>query len=210
MNFLDGYSGVFHCPFYQGCYYMVTGVVLCHYELTDFFELMITTFSSCSFPINYRENAYTWNVLVLHWSKNALLLNVLVLQWLKGVTELLKLQSVTKIMWLPPTAPLINIGCKFTWSFLTTTAWHSLLRLGTTLNQGEGGFWVSLSKSNIFLGLFRENIVSLDHFCDWLQFLITTKIIFCSTLKHHSFWYIQMHHFKKQCFYYSIWTCIWL
>ena len=139
-----------------------------------------------------------------------LLLNVLVLQWLKGVTELLKLQSVTKIMWLPPTAPLINIGCKFTWSFLTTTAWHSLLRLGTTLNQGEGGFWVSLSKSNIFLGLFRENIVSLDHFCDWLQFLITTKIIFCSTLKHHSFWYIQMHHFKKQCFYYSIWTCIWL
>ena len=150
------------------------------------------------------------NVLVLHWSKNALLLNVLVLQWLKGVTELLKLQSVTKIMWLPPTAPLINIGCKFTWSFLTTTAWHSLLRLGTTLNQGEGGFWVSLSKSNIFLGLFRENIVSLDHFCDWLQFLITTKIIFCSTLKHHSFWYIQMHHFKKQCFYYSIWTCIWL
>ena len=30
-------------------------------------------------------------------------------------------------------------------------------------------FWVSLSNSNIFLGHFNENIVTLNHFCHWLH-----------------------------------------
>ena len=47
-------------------------------------------------------------------------------------------------------APLFNIGSKFAWSFLAATARQSFSRLGTTLNQGKGEFWVSLSKSNIF------------------------------------------------------------
>ena len=46
------------------------------------------------------------------------------------------------------------------------TALNSFSNLGTTLNQGEGRFWVSLVKPNIFLGLFHENIVSLDKFYD--------------------------------------------
>ena len=46
------------------------------------------------------------------------------------------------------------------------TALNSFFNLGTTLNQGEGRFWVSLVKPNIFLGLFHENIVSLDKFYD--------------------------------------------
>ena len=70
------------------------------------------------------------------------------------------LQSVTKIVRLAPSVPLFNVGCKFALSFLATTAWHSFSRLGTTLNQEEGEFWVSLSSSNIFLGVFYENIVS--------------------------------------------------
>ena len=32
----------------------------------------------------------------------------------------------------------------------------------------EGEFWVSLSKSNILLGLFHANIVSLSNFSDWM------------------------------------------
>ena len=50
--------------------------------------------------------------------------------------------------------PLIQgcrqIGC----SFLVFTASHGLFRLGTTLSQGERGFWVTLSKSNVFLWTF--------------------------------------------------------
>ena len=34
-------------------------------------------------------------------------------------------------------APLFNVGWKFTWWLLTTIAWHSFSRLGTTLNQGR-------------------------------------------------------------------------
>ena len=49
-------------------------------------------------------------------------------------------QSVTKIVRLAPPAPLFKVGCKFAWSLLATTAWHSFSRLGTTLNEGEGEF----------------------------------------------------------------------
>ena len=49
------------------------------------------------------------------------------------------LQSVTKIVRLAPLAPLFNVGCKFAWLFLATTAWHSFFRLGTTLSQGVAG-----------------------------------------------------------------------
>ena len=73
------------------------------------------------------------------------------------------LQSVTKIERLVPLAPLFNVGCKFVWSFLTTTTWHSFSRLGITSNQGEGGI---LGIFNICLGLFHENIVSPNNFCD--------------------------------------------
>ena len=51
----------------------------------------------------------------------------------------------------------------------TVTAWHSFSRLGTTLNKEEEEFLVSLSKSSTFLGLFHENIVSINNFCDWLS-----------------------------------------
>ena len=78
----------------------------------------------------------------------------------------LGLQSGTMIVRFAPPAPLFNVGWKFTWSFLATTAWHSFSRLGTTLNQGGGGIRVSLCKSKIFLGLFHEKIVSLNNFCD--------------------------------------------
>ena len=34
--------------------------------------------------------------------------------------------------------PLVNIGYKFSWSFLATTAWHSFYRLGThNIEPGE-------------------------------------------------------------------------
>ena len=36
-------------------------------------------------------------------------------------------------------ALLFNVGFKLAWLFLTTTAWHSFSRLGTTLNQREEG-----------------------------------------------------------------------
>ena len=45
------------------------------------------------------------------------------------LTFVVKLQSVTKIVRLAPQATLFNVGCKFVWSFLTTTAWHSFSRL---------------------------------------------------------------------------------
>ena len=51
---------------------------------------------------------------------------------------LTRLQLMTKILKLVPPAPLFNVGCKFDWSFLTTTAWYSFSILGTTLNQGGG------------------------------------------------------------------------
>ena len=50
--------------------------------------------------------------------------------------------------------PLIA-GCKFPWSFLAATAWHSFLRLGTTLNQVAGGILLFLSKSNIVSVLMK-------------------------------------------------------
>ena len=81
--------------------------------------------------------------------------------------EIWYLLLVTKIVRLTPTSPLFNVGCKFASSYLATNVWHSFFRLGTTLNQGEGKFWVSLSKLNMFLGLFHECIVSLNNFCDW-------------------------------------------
>ena len=40
----------------------------------------------------------------------------------KQRTLLEELQSVTKIVRLAPPAPLFNIGCKFAWLFLATTA----------------------------------------------------------------------------------------
>ena len=49
-----------------------------------------------------------------------------------------KLQSATKIVRLAFPAPLFNVGCKFACSFLATTAWRSLSRLGTTLSEGKG------------------------------------------------------------------------
>ena len=44
----------------------------------------------------------------------------------------------------------LQIGC----SFLVFIALHGFFRLGTTLSQGEGGFWVTLSKPNVFLWIF--------------------------------------------------------
>ena len=50
----------------------------------------------------------------------------------------LHLQSVTKLVRLAPPAPFFNVVCKFTWSFMANTAWHSLFKLDTTFNQGWG------------------------------------------------------------------------
>ena len=36
-------------------------------------------------------------------------------------------------------SPLVNVGCKFAYSFLVLAAWYGFFRLGTTLSQGEGG-----------------------------------------------------------------------
>ena len=71
------------------------------------------------------------------------------------------LQSVTEIIRLESSVSLFNAGCKFAWPFLATIAWRNFSRLGTTLNQGKGEFWVSLSKPNIFLRAFHENIVRI-------------------------------------------------
>ena len=48
------------------------------------------------------------------------------------------LQSVTKVVRLTSPANLENVGTKFAWSFLATTACHSFSKLGTTLNQEAG------------------------------------------------------------------------
>ena len=65
-----------------------------------------------------------------------------------------KPQSVTKIVRLAPPPPLFNVGCKFAYSFLVLAAWHGFFRLGTTLSQGKGGFWLTLTKPNVFLWTF--------------------------------------------------------
>ena len=59
-------------------------------------------------------------------------------QKLPNINLLLQLhpQSITKIVRLAPVT-LYNVGCKFAWSFLATTAWHSFSRFTTTLNEGE-------------------------------------------------------------------------
>ena len=75
------------------------------------------------------------------------------------------LQSVTKIVRLAHPAPLFNVGCKFAWSFLATTAWHNFARLSTTLNQGGRGI-LGIFEQEHFSGPFHENIVSLNNFCD--------------------------------------------
>ena len=66
---------------------------------------------------------------------------------------------------LAPPAPLFNVGCKFVFTFLATTAWHSLFRLGTTLNYEEVEFWVSLNMSNLFSTYFYETILILKNIC---------------------------------------------
>ena len=48
---------------------------------------------------------------------------------------------------------------------LASTVWHSFFRLGTTLGQREGGILVIFEQVNYFLGLFNENIASLNSFC---------------------------------------------
>ena len=57
-------------------------------------------------------------------------------------------QSVTKIVILALHVPLFDVGFKLAWLFLTTTAWHSFSRLGTTSNQrveGTGGIFRTFS-----------------------------------------------------------------
>ena len=79
-------------------------------------------------------------------------------------------------MTLAPPGSLFNVGCKVTWPFLGTTAWHSFYRLGAALNrwgEGEREFWLSLSNSNILLGLFHKENANLDNLCD----LIATKLM---------------------------------
>ena len=75
-----------------------------------------------------------------------------------------KLQSSIKIMWLAPPAYLFNVGYKFAWSFLATTAWYSFSRLDATLNQGgrrnSGYVWAGLT---LFWEFFMK-IVSLNNF----------------------------------------------
>ena len=73
------------------------------------------------------------------------------------------LQSLTKIVRLAPPAPLFNVGWKFACSASSALQSFSKLEAGRT-----GEFWVSLSKSNIVLGVFHEIKVSLNNFCDWL------------------------------------------
>ena len=80
------------------------------------------------------------------------------------------LQWVTKIVKIAPAALLFNVDCKFAWSFLTTIAWHNFSKLGATLNQGRGEIVGIFEQFWHFLGVFHENIVSLNNFCDWLQF----------------------------------------
>ena len=66
-------------------------------------------------------------------------------------------------MRLASPGPLFNVGCHFAFSFLVTTAWHSFSRLGTTLNQGGGEILGIFEQVEHFLGLFHENIVSLNN-----------------------------------------------
>ena len=63
-------------------------------------------------------------------------------------------QSVSKIVRLVSPPPLIKFWLRIGSSFLVFTASHGFFRFGTTLSHGEGGFWVTLSKSNIFLWTF--------------------------------------------------------
>ena len=54
-------------------------------------------------------------------------------------------------LWDLPPLPLIQCCLPIDSSFLVFTASHDFFKLDTTLTQGEGGFWVNLSKSNVFL-----------------------------------------------------------
>ena len=78
------------------------------------------------------------------------------------------LQSVTKIVRLaPPLSPYsMLVAGLLGWSFLDITAWHSFSTLGTTFNQEGGRFLGIFEQVQHFLGLFHENIVSLNNFCD--------------------------------------------
>ena len=76
--------------------------------------------------------------------------------WLLG-----KEIKLTSMNWF---SILFSFACKFTYSFLATTAWHTFSRLERILNKGEGEFLVSLSKSNIFLRLFHEATYSFRTF----------------------------------------------
>ena len=51
-------------------------------------------------------------------------------------------------------SPLIQCWLQIGCSFLVFTALHDFFRLGATLSQWEGGFWVTLSNSNVFLWTF--------------------------------------------------------
>ena len=80
---------------------------------------------------------------------------------------------MTKIVRLIPPPPLFNVGCKFACSFVVLAAWQCFFRLGTTLSQGEGGFWISLSKSNVFLWTFLSKYSESQLFLS----LIVTKLV---------------------------------
>ena len=51
-------------------------------------------------------------------------------------------------------SPLIKCWLQIGCSFLVFTALYAYFSLGTTLSQGEGGLWVTLNKSNVFLWTF--------------------------------------------------------
>ena len=69
-----------------------------------------------------------------------------------------------------PLPALFHVGCKLNikkcWlpiicPFLVFTASHSFFRLAITLSHGEGRFWITLSKSNVFFINFLMKIKSL-------------------------------------------------
>ena len=60
-------------------------------------------------------------------------------------------------LWDLPPLPLIQCWLQIGSSFLVFIATHSFFRHGTSLSQEKGGFWVTLSKSNVFLWTFLWN-----------------------------------------------------
>ena len=66
---------------------------------------------------------------------------------------------------LPPYSMLVQIDS----SFLVFTASYGFFRIGATLSQGQGGFWVTLSKSNVFLWTFLWKCSESQLFLSLLQ-----------------------------------------